>query len=171
MLASSFFSIGPGRRLGGAGVVVGLHAVALVVVLVATERREVLRAPAPAPVQVRLLASPPPQPSVPPRPLTFAPRLVPPPPVTVPLPDLPELRPLPERPAITAAAMPTTDVAPVATTTARDDGSASRPAAPEQVEHIAYAHFEPPQYPPLSRRLGEQGVVVLRVRSTKTDIP
>jgi protein TonB len=95
--------------------------------------------------------------------LSFAPKFVTPPPVVVPMPELPELPTLPERPTVTAAAVAAADVAPAVTTPASDGGGAPRPAAPVQVEHIAYARFEPPRYPALSRRLGEEGVVVLRV--------
>lgn len=161
MLASSSLSIGHGRRLGGLAVVIALHALVALAVLAATELREVIRAP--APVQVRLLPSAPPRQPEPPRPLTFAPKFVTPPPVTVPMPELPDLPPLPELPAITAAAVPAAEAAPAVTTPGGGDGGAPHPAAPVQVEHIAYARFDPPQYPPLSRRLGEEGVVVLRV--------
>lgn len=173
MLASSL-SRRHGRRLGGLAVAIGLHALAVTALLAITELREVVRAP--APVQVRLLPSAPPRPPEPPPPLTFAPKLVTPPAVAVPMPELPDLPPLPERPAITAAAVPAAEPAPAAaapavTTPAGEDGSAPRPAAPVQVEHIAYAHFAPPQYPPLSRRLGEQGVVVLRVAIDEHGVP
>lgn len=36
-------------------------------------------------------------------------------------------------------------------------------AEPAHVRHVEYMQFEPPAYPPLSRRLGEQGLVVVRV--------
>ncbi len=44
-------------------------------------------------------------------------------------------------------------------------------AEPAQIRQVAYAQFDPPEYPPLSRRLGESGVVVLRVLIDEEGVP
>ncbi len=154
--------------LGGAALAVGLHAVVLALVLAAGGGRVVLTAPQ-QPVQVRLLPAQPTASQPLPPALALAPRLIAPPPVAIPLPELPPLALAPE-PAVhhveTAAphALAPSAAAPAAGADGSAGGESARAAAaPAVVERIAYAHFEPPAYPPLSRRLGEQGLVLLQV--------
>ncbi|MCX8004868.1 MAG: TonB family protein [Burkholderiaceae bacterium] len=166
MLASSNFRYHRSGRLGGLLLVGALHVLAAAVVLAATGVRELLAPP--RPVEVRLVEAPRPSRPDPPTRLDYAPKPVAPV-VTVPLPEIPPLAP-PEQPTITAVAAPApADPAPTAPALAPvanvgGTGEPVRPAAPPVViEHVAYAHFVPPQYPAVSRRLGEQGLVVLRV--------
>ncbi|GAB4469359.1 MAG: hypothetical protein OHK0044_11400 [Burkholderiaceae bacterium] len=163
------------RRALGALVVV-LHTAVVVAALYGTNA--VPRSAAPRAVTVRLIDAPVPaarpQSPQPPPPLTFALKPLTPPPVTVPLPEVPEVPPLPLRPAITAAVARGFEPAPAAPSAPApsDDGGAARSvAAPVLIERVAYARFEPPPYPPLSRRLGEQGVVVLRVVIDEHGVP
>ncbi|MCS6944015.1 MAG: TonB family protein [Sutterellaceae bacterium] len=142
-----------------------LHVLAAAVVLAATGMRELIAPP--RPVEVRLIDAPQPPRSDPPKPIPTAPKAVAPA-ATVPLPEVPPMAP-PEEPAIAAAAAPVpADPAPTAPAPVGSLGSAGEPAPaaaapPVLVEQVAYAHFVPPQYPAVSRRLGEQGLVVLRV--------
>lgn len=159
------------RRLGGAALIVALHVALATLAVVATGARP--WASPPPPVQVRLIELPvrrDPQPLPP-----AAVRLAAVPLPTVPLPEIPAIEPPREPVAASSAASP----APV-----EADGAALQPAAPAvvaaaparetapvAVEQVAYLRFDPPQYPALSRRLGEQGVVLLRVEIDEDGVP
>lgn len=164
MLASTPIPHRFSGRLGGAALVVGLHAVVLALVLAAGSGRVVLTAPQ-QPVQVRLLAAQPTASQPLPPPLPPAPRPIAPPPVAIALPELP---PLPLSAGPTMAPQAAAPAEPAPSPVPRVDRSADgerepAEAAPVFVEQIAYARFDPPPYPALSRRLGEQGLVLLQV--------
>jgi protein TonB len=54
---------------------------------------------------------------------------------------------------------------------ARADKASEAAAELVQLRDIEFERFEPPPYPPLSRRLGEQGVVVVRVQVDEQGSP
>lgn len=131
--------------------VVGVHAT-LVIAAVATTPSVVVPA---APMQVMMLAEPPaaPAPQTPPE--TPPPEPVPPPPVP------PPVAPPPER-AISEAPPP-----PVSAPVEAPPAPAPAPAAPapEALQTLSLADGTVRiVYPALSRRLGEEGVVMLRIR-------
>lgn len=159
------------RRLTSAAVVAGLHGVVLSTALMVDLRRA--PEPAPRPIEVRLLDAPgrraaaPPEPSLLPALQARAPLAVPP------LPDIAiQAAPLPaSKPASDASAERAQRLS---VETASDSAAAAGEAAqasPEYVQLVQYEHFEPPVYPPLSRRLGEQGLVVVRVHIDETGRP
>lgn len=157
------------HRIGGAAVVAGLHGVVLSFAFaIDTER-----APSPPPraVELRLIGAPgrsEPAPSLP----AVAPALRPPPALS--LPPLPAVAV--EMQTIPAIASPSAVPArhpPPATgdTSVRAAQRADAAVEPLLVRHVEYAQFEPPAYPPLSRRLGEQGLVVVRVLIDEHGLP
>lgn len=83
-------------------------------------------------------------------------------------PPEPVAMPSPAAPAMTTAAVPVTDATAV-TTAAAESAPAQEAAAPaseaptEARVDTAYLDNPRPTYPPMSRRLGEQGTVLLRV--------
>lgn len=139
--------------------VVGLHALLLVVALTATVRPQLTQLA--REIEVRLIEQRPPEPPAakvePPRPLPQVARPVPrrepaPAPVMTAAPEAPApaaafiVPPQPPAPVAEAAPAP----APATVTPARFDAD--------------YLHNPKPAYPVMSRRLGEQGRVVLNVR-------
>lgn len=146
-------------RCTGLAVVAGLHGVVLSIALAI----DVERAPATAPraVEVRLLDAPSrreAQPAPPP----IAAVLRPAAPIDLPpLPDIAIQAPAAIAPAIGTPAEPSPPVAEAASALAATDEVA--PAQPRFVQRVQYERFDPPAYPALSRRLGEHGVVVIRV--------
>jgi protein TonB len=155
---------------GGAALVVGLHGVVLTLALALDVAPA--RTAASQPIEVRLIAPPQRLPAAVPEPPVVAVRLAPPAALpTLPIPDF----------AIQTAAAPATpavgaqrDVEPqlaVAAAQARPAAAAPATAEPAQIRQVAYARFDPPEYPPLSRRLGESGVVVLRVLIDEQGVP
>lgn len=168
MLVGHFDRCSP-VRLTGAAVVTGLHGAVLSIALAISSER----APAPAPraVEVRLIDAPSrreAEPAVP----TIVPALQPPAPLNLPpLPDVAiDVRPAP---AIAHSKAASAGSAPPATGDAGPPVAQRADAAtePAYVQHVEYAQFEPPVYPPLSRRLGEQGLVVVRVHIDETGRP
>jgi protein TonB len=156
-------------RLNGAAVVAGLHGVVLSIALAIDSER----APAPAAraVEVRLIDAPSRRDAEPALP-TLVSALQPPAPLD--LPPLPDVA-IEERPAPAIAHLKATSVAGAPPATG-DAGApvaqrADATTAPAHVQHVEYARFEPPVYPPLSRRLGEQGLVVVRVQIDETGRP
>jgi protein TonB len=157
-------------RAGGAALVVGLHGVALALT--------VAIGPAPArnvaaqAIDVRLIASP----------QHHAASTSPLPAAAVSLAQ-PEAPLLPSVPGFTiqaavvhaaaAIASPRDHLPPKYTEATPTDAPASVPAAtePAQIRRVAYERFGPPEYPPMSRRLGESGVVVLRVLIDEVGLP
>jgi protein TonB len=137
-----------GSRLIGFGVVVLLH-VALIYGLVVTLAHRAIDV-VPVPIETKIIAAPRQQPVEPPPP---PPSFVTPPQVFVPPPEVNIAKPPPPPPRSTAPAVVTT--APPLT---------PAPTAPVTVQpRIDLAQSSQPEYPPQSRRLGEQGSVVLQV--------
>jgi len=149
------------RRLAGLGIVVAVH-LALVYALVAglAQRTVVV---AHAPIETRIL--PPDQPTLPPP--APPPKLAPPPPLYVPPPTV-HLAPPPPAPGRAVTAVTTVkppEPAPVAVAPAPPAATAAPPHVPVRVQpRIDMAHSREPEYPPMSRRLGEQGSLVVQVR-------
>ncbi|HXZ02030.1 MAG TPA: TonB family protein [Stellaceae bacterium] len=146
------FSPSPGTRLIGIGFVVLLHAAVIYALVTGLAYRavDIIRAP----VETEIIAPQKPEqpPPPPPPPLQFAP----PPPAFVPLPEIQiEKPPPPQSTAITAV----TPVKPVA-----PPPPAAPAAEPARVlPRIDARHSQEPDYPPTSRRLGEQGSLILQV--------
>ena len=128
------------------------------------------------PVMAISQAEPPPPPPKPPEPVKppEPPKLTPPPktpqPVLTPPPTpQPPAPPTPEPPAVLAAptAAVTAPVVPAAAPAPPPPVPPPPPAAPAKVElpssKADYLHNPPPDYPRMSKRLGEQGKVVLKV--------
>jgi protein TonB len=165
----------PGASRAGLVVVLMLHAMVFWALL----RMEVFTLPAPlAVLNVGLLT--PPAPEMP------KPEIVPPKPR--PVEKQPQPRPVPEPvrlavPADVPVNVPVNvpappDTAPVAVAPAPTFASAAPPAppappaAPTQPRFDAdYLHNPKPAYPPLARRMGEEGRVVLRVRVGADGLP
>jgi periplasmic protein TonB len=153
MALSSSYSPPAASRLVGIGLVVLLH-VAIVYALVtglAQRAIEVIHAP----IETRIIAETRPEPPPPPPPPL---QLAPPPPAFVPPPEIHIEKPPPPPPKNTAitAVTPVMPVAPP---------PPPMPAAePVRVmPRIDAGHSRQPEYPAASRRLGEQGSVVLQV--------
>jgi len=159
------------HRLGGAVAVAALHAIVLSVLLFVGTAR----APATGPrtVEVRLIAAPSQRQAEPSLP-ALVPALRPPPVLS--MPPLPEIAiDVPATITLPAAA-PAGSAAPTLASAPGVAGAREAPGAhtatdPVHIQHIEYAHFEPPVYPPLSRRLGEQGLVVVRVQIDERGLP
>lgn len=157
-------------RLGGAAVVAGLHGVVLSIAL-SIETRPA-PGPTPRPVEVKLLDAPKPRPAEPVlATVAFAPRA----PAPLDLPALPEIAierlPLTINTQPIAAARKETPDAESGAVGARADKASEAAAELVQLRDIEFERFEPPPYPPLSRRLGEQGVVVVRVQVDEQGSP
>lgn len=134
-----------GRTIGF-GAVLLLH-VALIyglVVTLAHRSVDIVRAP----IETKIITETTPPPVEPPPP---PPSFVAPPQVFVPPPEVNIARPPPPPPRSTAPAVVTTAPPPT-----------PAPTAPVQ-PRIDLAHSTQPEYPPQSRRLGEQGSLVLQV--------
>lgn len=152
MTASSYPS--PGTRLIGIGLVVLLH-IAVIYALVtglAYRAVEIIRAP----VETEIIA--PPKPEKPPEPPPPPLQLAPPPPAFVPPPEIQIEKPPPPPPQSTAITA-VTPVKPI-----EPPPPAAPAAEPVRVlPRIDARHSQEPEYPPTSRRLGEQGSLVLQV--------
>lgn len=155
-----------GARHVGLAVVVALHVALLAALLLHTPVRQTLAKA--APVMVHLVALDPPPAVVPPKPIPAkpTPRVAPPrpldlPPAPVIAPQAPAPALAPIVPAIVTPAIVRNE-APVVT-------PAPAAAAPETIApryDAAYLDNPAPAYPPLARRAGEQGKVLLRVHVT-----
>lgn len=156
-------------RLTGAAVVAGVHGVVLSIVL-ALHGERATAPPAPHDVQVRLIDAPIRREAEPAPPIL--PVLRPAAPFDLPpLPDVViEARPAP---TIAQSNTATAASAPPATKPARAPAASAEdpPGPPAYVQQVEYLRFEPPAYPPLSRRLGERGLVVIRVHIDETGRP
>ncbi|GIL07264.1 MAG: hypothetical protein BroJett031_37840 [Betaproteobacteria bacterium] len=150
------------HRIGAAAVVAGLHGVvvSMIALAIGGERAPTRAARA---VEVRLIDAPGRS-----EPELFLPPVVPAlrPPAALSLPPLPDVAiELQRAPAIAPPIAAPAGSPPPATAdaSARVAPRADAAAEPAHVRHVEYAQFEPPAYPPLSRRLGERGLVVVRV--------
>ena len=140
-------------RLAGLGFVILFH-VALVYALVTGLAYRVVEV-APVPIAAKIIDAPkPPPPNLPPPPPDFQP----PPPPFVPPPEVQIEKPPPPLTAPSTAITNVTTVRPPAP---------PPPAPPHEAvtvpPHIDLAASHQPEYPPVSRRLGEQGTVILEV--------
>ena len=150
-MAAAARDISPSRFVG-LGFVVLLHA-ALIYALVTGLAYRVVEV-APVPIATKIIdATKPPPPDLPPPPPDFQP----PPPPFVPPPEVQIAKP-PPPPAAPSTAI--TNVTPVRP-------PAPPPAPPHEaatvLPHVDAAASRQPEYPPVSRRLGEQGTVILEV--------
>lgn len=135
-------------RIVGSGAVVLLHAALIygLVVTLAHRSVDVVHAP----IETKIITETTPPPVEPPPP---PPSFVAPPQVFVPPPEVNIAKPPPPSPRSTAPAVVTTAPPPAPAST-----------APATVQpRIDLAHSSQPEYPPESRRLGEQGSLVLQV--------
>lgn len=164
------------RNIAIAGGVVLFHVAALWALQSGLVRRAIevvvpvaiLVEPAPEPKVVQAPPAPPapPQPAPPPKPAP-APRKVAPPPRPAPAPaprpiPAPEPAPAPAPIAVPAPAVPAPPV-PAAPAPAPAPVAPAPPAVELPSSDAAYLQNPKPPYPPISRRLGEQGKVVVRV--------
>lgn len=135
--------------------------------------------PAPQPVAPPAPVPPPPEPVVQPKPVV-KPRPQPKPPAPQPVSKAPtaltaETAPEPEPPAAAEPAEPAAPAAPApaaaSATAAQAAPGASTPAATAARFDADYLNNPPPAYPPLSRRMREEGRVMLRVRVSPEGLP
>ena len=134
-------------RLIGIGLIVLLHVALIYALIHALARRSIELAH--APIETKIITQAPPQPVAPP----------PPPPQFAP-PPAPPFVPPPE--VNVATPPPVASTAPTAITTVRPPAPA--PTAPVTVmPKLDSAHSSQPDYPPQSRRMGQQGSVILQV--------
>lgn len=137
------------RHLTVGGAIVLVHAVTLYGLLLLGPEREPLTLE--TPIVVNFIAQPPSQPQwQPPQVKTVAPNIV------TPMPDAPVIESPVLPPSEHAISVPVRQVA--AASTERVDRS-----VPKLVASVEYVREPAPRYPPQSRKLREQGLVVLRV--------
>lgn len=170
--AASDFTLGSGRNKSGKiAVIVGLHLVGFW----AMQNGMVSDAVKKLPQVVDVTFITPPAPPAPPAPPKLVEVAIKPPPVFTPvIPQLPvvientiTVPPAPVKPAEAApviAAAPAPPAPPVAAPPAP-------PSAPKLVSGVEYVRQPQPVYPSISRRLGETGVVTLRVLVSEKGTP
>jgi len=142
-------------RIAGIGVVALIH-IGLVYALLTGLAYRVVQV-MPVAIQTRIIAPTPEQKIEPPPP---TPTFQPPPPAFVPPPEVKIAKPPPPPPKSTAI----TNVTPVAPAEPAPVAARAPPHDPVSVQpHVDLAASRTPDYPPVSRRLGEQGTVVLEV--------
>ena len=148
----------------GIALVVALHVAVIAALLAAAPvRRAVDRT---APVIVRLIATQTETPPTePPRPRPVDTRVRSPRPVVAPAMPAPEVAVTHDAPAIVVDATPPAPVAQPTPPIVAPAGQAAAPITPPDFS-AAYLDNPPPPYPPIARRSGEQGRVVLRVLVT-----
>ncbi len=155
-----------GARHVGLAVVIALHVALFAALLLhAPVRQQIAKA---APVIVRLVELDPPLPVAPPKLLVAKPTPRVAPPRTIELPPAPVIAPQSPAPAI-AAVTPAIVVPDVPRSDAPFAVPAPAAVPPETVAprfDAAYLDNPAPAYPPLARRAGEQGRVLLRVHVT-----
>jgi len=123
----------------------------------------------PREIRVSLIAPAPAPPPEMPKPAPAAPKTVPVihKPVPRPAPATPIARPAPLAPPVEASPTPATAPsidrpAPAAAAPAAPTVTAA-PAVPKTVSGVAYIQAPQPVYPPIARRMGEEGTVLLRI--------
>jgi protein TonB len=136
-------------RLIGIGLIVALHVVLIYALIHALARRSIDVTH--APIETKIITEAPPPPVVAPPP---PPQFAPPAPPFVPPPEV-----------HVATPVPVTSTAPTAiTNTPPPPAATPAPAPPVTVmPKLDGAHSREPDYPPQSRRLGEQGSVIMQV--------
>jgi periplasmic protein TonB len=142
-------------RVAGIALVVALHAALVYAIVTGLAVRAVERVR--APIVTRIIAAPQRPPPAPPPPADFAPppaAFVPPPAIKIKTP------PPPPKPAESHAITAVTPVMPKVVA----EPKPAPPHVPVRVRpRIDGAHSHAPDYPPVSRRLGEEGTVVIDV--------
>jgi len=155
-------------RLTGIAAALGLHAAAIVLLLQYAPVRDALTRA--VPLMVHLVSPPETKPDVLAKPLPVKrqsqPRIMPPQSV---------LAATPEAPSPAHAAAQPVDLAPQPVAAKPVPSAVAVPAAPPPVVPPSYSadylNNPAPEYPAVSRRLGEQGRVVLRVRVEASGLP
>ena len=160
-------------RFAGLATALVLHGVVIAVLLQYAPAREALTQA--VPLMVSLITPPAPKPDVLPRPLPgkavqrAEPRPALTPPVLATTPEAPAIATTPPAPPVPVDPVPAPVPAPVAAQTA-PPAPAPAPPAPVQAAPVtppnfnaAYLNNPAPAYPPVARRQGHQGKVVLRV--------
>jgi len=183
----------PGPRLVPLGAIVLLHAAALFALINGMQRPEMpptvpreiiatLITPQPAPTPVQQPAPPTPQPVPKPAPKAVekpAPKVVekPAPVVKKPSPPKPAPTPEPSEKSLSTPAPPPAAAAPLAPAAPEPQAAAAQaapaappapaapaaPAPPKTVSGVEYIQPPQPDYPPIAKRMGEEGKVMLRV--------
>lgn len=150
-----------GPKLTKIAVVVALHAVLGYAVVNGTMHRLVDRIP--EVVNVKFVAPAPPPPASQPKTVEVAPKapsITPPPLPMLPIVIENTITPPPSQARVTEAA-PTVPVAAAPVSAA--PAAPAAPAGPRVISSVEYIRAPQPVYPSIARRLGEQGVVTLRV--------
>lgn len=80
-----------------------------------------------------------------------------------PAPVAPAINPIPSQQAITAPSAAPPSPEPPAVTVPSAPRAAAAPAQPKTVSGVEYIQPPQPEYPPISKRMGEEGKVLLRV--------
>ena len=164
------FALGSSRNKSGKiAVIVGIHVLAFWGLQNGMVRDAVKRLP--QIVDVTFVAPPEQAPPAPPKTVEVA--LKTPPVITPPLPQLPivientiTVPPAPPKPVEAAPAVPSAPSAPAAVA-----APPAQPAAPRLVTGVEYLRMPQPVYPSISRRLGETGIVTLRVLVSEKGVP
>jgi len=141
-------------RIVGVGLVVALHVALIYAIVTGLAFRAVEAVRAPIVTEIIAAAPPTPPPPAPPPPPEFAP----PPTAFVPPPEINIKKPPPPPPTESKAITAVTPVKPPVVAEPRP-----APPAVRVLPRIDNAKSEAPEYPPVSRRLGEQGTVILAV--------
>jgi protein TonB len=153
------------KRIGPLGVIIVLH-IGFFYALQSGLLRQAAHAALP---QREVFASfiapdPEPQPAVP-KPPPAAPKTVPVVKKTAPRPApiAPEAKPAPVQQAITVPAAPPSPEPPADAAPAAPQVAAAVPAQPKTISGVEYIQAPQPDYPPVAKRMGEEGKAILRV--------
>jgi protein TonB len=154
-MAPSSYTSPAAPRLIGIGLVILLHVVIVYALVTGLAQRavDVIRTP----IETRIIAESKPETPPPPPPPPL--QLTPPPPAFVPPPEIQIAKPPP--PPKSTAITVVTPVKPVAPPPAPAPAPVAEPVRVQP--HIDAGRSQQPEYPPTSRRMGEQGSVVLQV--------
>jgi protein TonB len=161
---------GKGKQFGPFASIVVLHVV-LFYALQNGMLRQAVHAALPEVITVSFVTPPePPKPTPPSAPKTV--KLSAPQPRAI-VPPLPQLAVAPTEPTITVPQQPA-EAAPAVVAAAAPVATPAptpAPASPRTVSSVEYLRMEQPKYPSISRRLGETGVVMLRILINDRGLP
>lgn len=160
-------------QFGPLALIAAVHAVVLYGIYSGLLHRVVTSA-MPAEVFVSFVAPPPPEPTPPPAPLAEVQELLPPA-FAAPLPVI-SIAPLENAISLPAPAAPVAEKAASAAVVAVAAAPSAAPATPAAgprtiTSGVEYIRAPQPEYPALSKRMGEQGKVVLRVLVNEKGLP
>jgi protein TonB len=164
---------------GGLAIAIALHAAIVALLLQLKSVSDAMTPPRPIAVTLLTQAQPERRVDVAPKPLPVKPRVrqskpTPPPPVTTVPSEAPAPLEAPAPPAAPVAQAEPVSVAPPAPAVAAP-APAGPPAPPAPITapsfNAAYLNNPAPQYPALSRRMGEEGKVLLRVLVNERGLP